>query len=258
MVGNMIMSEMMGTCYNDAGRRLNEDAMTLQVHRQGDVSLVLGCIADGVGGNGNGDLASNYIIEQMEDWFLYKKEDLCRFDTQEITMALYDQVMFIHNSLAKINELKGSKAGSTLTVLIIFKGRFVILHVGDSRAYLYDQSVVTQITKDQTQGQRERDRGIEPLHIAASKERMLLQAMGIGTIRPQVYEGRLPEEYQIVLCSDGLSNLLEPADIEEALNQRKTCKEKLKDLTMKSRQRGEKDNISAVLIARRRKEAENA
>lgn len=254
----MMMSEMAGSWYSDAGQRLNEDAVTLLVHQDGDKSLVLGCVADGVGGNGHGDLASAYIIEQMNSWFDDRKSDLCSANARDITMAMYDQVMSVHNSLVRINEIKGINAGSTLSLMVITKGRYVILHVGDSRIYLYNNKEVTQLTKDQTQAQRERDLGHTNDSIDAAKERILLQAMGIGTIRPQVYEGLLPEEYQVLLCSDGLSNLLEPADIAEILDQNKTCKANLKDLSEISRRRGEKDNISALLITRRRKEADNA
>lgn len=250
-----MISELLGACYTDAGGKLNEDAMLLQVHEIDDKNIVLGCIADGVGGCGNGDLASQYLIEQIGEWFAEKKDDLCRCDKQEITMMMYDQVMMSHEGLKKINQLKGMSAGSTLTMLLLYQGSYIILHVGDSRAYLYSDGHCVQITKDQTAGQRERDIGIEK--VDKEKDRILLQAMGIGSIKPQVYEGKLPESYHILLCSDGLSNKLQMADF-SILTERGSCKEKLTRLTRLSRNREERDNISSILIEKRMKEKKNA
>ena len=78
-----------------------------------------------------------------------------------------------------------------------------------------------------------------------------MQCMGTGNISPKLYTGVLPENFDILLCSDGLSNKLNEVDIKKMLKKSNSCSAALNRMIETSRQRGEEDNITGILIRRR-------
>lgn len=244
-----------GTTHTDSGVRENEDSFLLLNHRKGKEMIILACIADGVGGMDEGKLASSFIIESFAEWFNKEKDRLAEQGVKKATEQIYEKLMKIHEALKAIAMEKEIKCGSTVTVMLLLKDNFLMLHVGDSRAYLYSRGEIRQITKDQTLGQMERDKGStgkDDVIVQKRKENMLLQCMGVGKLIPQVYEGELPKKYVVLLCSDGLSNTLTKEEIGEELGKKdvKIAKQHLISLTSLARERMEKDNITSIIVKR--------
>lgn len=238
--------------YSDAGKKRNDDSRLRRSFEIENGVFRIICVADGVGGLGNGHLASGFICDQLDVWFEENKEKLAGAEVTDATMLLYDKVLEIHDALLTINEEKDMTAGSTLTVALLYKRNYLVLQVGDSRAYLCDEEGCRQLTKDQTQAQMERDRGLmAPDEVDDRKEKTILQAIGQATVVPEIYEGSLPGTYYFLICSDGLSNTITEEEMKEELFREARPKEKIIHLTDLARNRGETDNITAVLAGRK-------
>ena len=235
--------------YTDAGPKNNEDSKLLRRAERCFAAI----IADGVGGEEAGEVASGYTVKALSKWFDKVEPDLPNMTMPEIRAEMDRIVMRVHEELLDISEEKRVKFGSTLTFALLTKDEYLIGQVGDSRAYFYEDGIVRCITVDQTVAEYERASGQIVLGIEEDrKEHTLLQCMGQGEISPVYYSGGLNPEYQILICSDGLSNTLTEGDIAKVLSRELSCKEKLIKLTEKSRENGETDNITSVLIRRAR------
>ena len=75
--------------------------------------------------------------------------------------------------------------------------------------------------------------------------------MGDKEIEPEIYVGMLPDNFDFLICSDGLSNTMSEVDIKRALKKNASCSTTLTRMFRMARERGEKDNITGILIRRR-------
>lgn len=78
-----------------------------------------------------------------------------------------------------------------------------------------------------------------------------MQCMGDKEIEPEIYVGMLPDNFDFLICSDGLSNTMSEVDIKKALKKNVSCSTTLTRMFRMARERGEKDNITGILIRRR-------
>lgn len=225
--------------------RENEDIFLIKRERL-DIRLLM--IADGVGSLNTGKEASEYIKESIETWFTLNADDLSAKDSDGIKSEMHDIILQIHEAL---REKSQNIFGSTLTLAILKKNKYIVAQVGDSRAYLYDGQVLKQITKDQTLYQRALDKGEDIAEDDVDRlQRTLIQCIGWDKIVPQYYEDLLPTEYTMLLCSDGLYGKLSARDFEKELSKDIMGNEKIKNLIALARSRGEKDDITAVMLRR--------
>lgn len=193
-------------------RARNEDAVAARP----DVGLVV--VADGMGGHAAGDRASALAVEEVlrglggsagEGDALLRVEGAVRAAHQRVLDAA---------DLAP--ELRGM--GTTLTVLLLDRSRtnWVVGHVGDSRAYLFRNGRLRQVTRDQTWVQDQVDMGHLDLHAAAVHplSSLLLQAIGSGNdVAPEIVHEPVEAGDVFLLCSDGLIRVVEDAELQAAL-----------------------------------------
>ncbi len=126
-------------------RQKNEDCVTTLFHPH-NKSIKLLAVADGIGGYPKGEVASKFVIESLEDWFIHEKMDILG-SAKKCTQKLYDVIVNINNILY-LNEFKKSKCGTTLTCAIVTKQDTIIANIGDSRAYAIINGEIKQLTKD--------------------------------------------------------------------------------------------------------------
>lgn len=232
----------------DAGERNNEDSAYLKLDNSG---VLVAVIADGVGGLNNGEIASRYITKAIEKWFDDTLAEIKKMQIEEVLCEMKHLTYRCHEELLAISEEKEISIGSTLTFILLGKSKYGIIQVGDSRAYLYSKNFVTQITKDQTVAEYEKETGETIDRVPKErKEHVLMQCMGMGEINPVTETGNLPENFDLLLCSDGLSNTLTNGDIQKELKKRKSCTTTLNNLINLARSREEEDNITGILIRR--------
>ena len=230
-------------------RRLNEDCY-LVLSKETDKNLgYIVLVADGLGGLDRGEIVSGYIKQSLKKWYEEKAEDLFMMSTHDIKLALNEEICNIHEVLVANSISKETSYGSTLTCFLCMNSRYVIAHVGDSRCYISYRKNIRQLTKDQTQYQKMLDANEEiPPDKKAKMQSTLLQCIGHGRLSPHYYEGILPDEYELLLCTDGFYRKLSQEDITKFFLSNHPLDVKLKETTNLVLSRNETDNITAVLL----------
>ncbi|MEU8330668.1 protein phosphatase 2C domain-containing protein [Micromonospora sp. NPDC048839] len=203
-------------------------------------------VADGMGGMAAGDLASALTIDALAPLDLETPEDA-------LVAALEGGIALatsrIRQAVAEDPERQGM--GTTLTALLFARtgSCLALAHVGDSRAYLFREGVLKQVTRDDTFVQMLVDQGVITADQASSHPRraVVTQALQGDEVNPS-YSTMVPRVGdRWLLCSDGLSNVVRPDTLTEVLRDypdRTACTGKLIDLALHA---GAPDNVSVVV-----------
>jgi serine/threonine protein phosphatase PrpC len=219
------------------GRANNEDS----VHSGSRLIAV----ADGIGGMPAGELASAIVMREL-------------VPLDEVTEPVADPLAVLRDTVAaanrKIRDISDSDQasdgmGTTVTALLLADDQLAMLHVGDSRGYLLHDGELTQITKDDTYVQTLVDQGLITLADAKVHPRrsVVMQAVqGLEyeptcTLRPAVVGDRY------LLCSDGLSDVVDEDAIADALGSEPdppACAQLLVNLALEA---GAPDNVTVVI-----------
>ncbi|MBX7268009.1 serine/threonine-protein phosphatase [Micromonospora sp. Llam7] len=203
-------------------------------------------VADGMGGMAAGDLASAIAIEAVAPLDLATPEDALVAALQSGIQLATDR---IRQAVAEDPQRQGM--GTTLTALLFARtgSCLALAHVGDSRAYLFRDGVLKQITRDDTFVQMLVDQGLITADQAGSHPRraVVTQALQGDEISP-TYATMLPRAGdRWLLCSDGLSNVVRADTLAEVLTgqpDREGCAGALIDLALRA---GGPDNVTVVV-----------
>ncbi|MGW5848164.1 protein phosphatase 2C domain-containing protein [Streptomyces sp. NPDC055254] len=202
-------------------------------------------IADGMGGQAAGEVASSEVISTL----VQLDDDVPGSD---ILTALSVAVQRANDQLRAMVEedpqLEGM--GTTLTALLWTGQRLGLVHVGDSRAYLLRDGVLTQITQDHTWVQRLVDEGriTEEEATTHPQRSLLMRALGSGDIvEPDlsIREVRAGDRY--LICSDGLSGVVSHQTLEETLADYHGPRETVQALIQLALRGGGPDNITCIV-----------
>ncbi|MGC5344231.1 PP2C family protein-serine/threonine phosphatase [Streptomyces sp. DT24] len=202
-------------------------------------------IADGMGGQAAGEVASSEVISAL----VQLDDDVPGSD---ILTALGTAVQRANDQLRVMVEedpqLEGM--GTTLTALLWTGQRLGLVHVGDSRAYLLRDGLLTQITQDHTWVQRLVDEGriTEEEATTHPQRSLLMRALGSGDhVEPDlsVREVRAGDRY--LICSDGLSGVVSHQTMEETLASYQGPQETIQDLIQLALRGGGPDNITCIV-----------
>ncbi len=242
-------------CATDVGRRRthNEDAIGE------DLDLGLAVLADGMGGYRAGEVASaiavNMILGEVRDGLKKVKPGVVDEET-----GLTSESLLLKSAIERANQTINQTAqsqpqcqgmGTTVVVVLFYNDRVSVAHVGDSRLYRFRGEVFEQITSDHSLLQELIDKGFYTPEEAKQSlnKNLVTQAMGIEpTVRPDVSEDFvLPGDVHL-LCSDGLTDLVEDDEIHLTLRKYSDNLElAAKTLVQLANDAGGKDNISVVL-----------
>lgn len=213
-------------------------------------------LADGMGGHQKGDVASKTAAEAVVDYFrrhieiiqkLYREED-----TEKVREFVKRAIMFANEKVYKMSleeDMKGM--GTTLVVTYIMESKAMIANVGDSRAYSYRGAKLTQLTTDNSYVQELVQLGVITEEEARNHEKKNMITRAIGTeldLEIDFYELPLEKNDIILMCSDGLSNMVEPSDMEEILAMKYLPMFACEQLIREAKLNGGFDNISIILI----------
>ena len=234
----------------DAGkvRTHNEDSVIIVSNKNNEFILA---VADGMGGHKAGEIASNIAIEHIVQSFesmetIGKKEegiDWLRKIVKEINEKIFEYTS-IHP------ESKGM--GTTLVLAIITEDYILFGNVGDSSGYVMKDNKLHKVTYDHTlvnllvsAGELTKEEAKEH-----PKKNVLMKALGANDpVEIDVFDCDM-EIDEILLCSDGLTNMLENDQIERVLLGDSGPKEKVEKLIIKANNRGGTDNISIAYLVR--------
>lgn len=215
------------------GLFLRDDAVGLTVDTPEEGFFYL-LVSDGMGGHEKGEEASRFALEEMEEQFSFHHIQPDRFEDDVREAARY--INFKLNRAAA-EDGQARPMGCTLTGVVWHYGRIWLVNAGDSRTYRFREGILRQLTVDDT------ERGItgDP---AASK--LLFNCLGAGAdglLRVESLDGKLLEGDLLLVCSDGLCDMVPDEGIEAALAADATAS----DLCCLACDAGGADNISIIL-----------
>jgi protein phosphatase len=215
-------------------------------------------VADGMGGHAAGEVASRLAISslvhlalEIGDWN-FKLTGEATPEVERRTREVVQQVgTMLYQRGREDSELRGM--GSTLTAARSLGRDLMIVHVGDSRAYLYRAGHLHRLTRDHTYAQMLVDCGrIEECDVASSGVRHILtNALGGSTehVDVDVDVLRLESGDRLLLCSDGLTDLVEDDDIGETLAATQASSDACDRLIQQALDRGGRDNVTVIVAA---------
>ena len=226
----------------------NEDAVVVLPDRG------LALLADGMGGYNAGEVASGMATAQLGcelgRWMQSAPPDTPPGD---IRRAIETRVELANRSVFDAARTHAAYAGmGTTLVVAVFRGPCLMLgHIGDSRAYRWRDGELVQLTHDHSLLQEQLDTGlITPQEAAVSTQRNLVtRALGVqDSVRIDIDEHRVQPGDCYLLCSDGLSDMLDDPMIAFVLGRRGALPTKARALVREANSRGGRDNISVVLV----------
>ena len=232
---------------SDVGQRrtLNEDAAGYFLNTQ-NVPLIVVC--DGIGGHNAGDVASSMALSHLgKRW-----EEESITDTEAAYQWLVKNIQAendrVFQKANQYRELDGM--GTTIVAAVIIDSELLVANVGDSRAYLYRNFQIKQLTEDHTLVQELVKSGeiTEEEAKRHPQRNIVTQSLGI-TLNVQIDFVRvtLKNEDTILLCSDGLSNMLEDQYIKEILGNYSDVNTQAQKAVLAANEAGGRDNITVAI-----------
>lgn len=223
-------------------RTNNED--TYMLNPSGRYCLV----ADGMGGAAAGEMASQIFAQTASEIFEASKAASEQELVDQVQTAFLQANDRILDHAARYPEHQGM--GCTAELLAFSNAGFVVGHMGDSRTYRLRQGNFKQLTKDHSLVQDQLDQGLITEEQARNHRmrNIILRAVGVrpspalDTLRGPIFSGDL-----FLLCSDGLTDLVEDRHIIQALQQSGSLTQKVENLVAMANNAGGKDNITVVL-----------
>ncbi len=209
--------------------------------REGDG---LYAVADGMGGEQDGEIASFYAVRSMKD-----------LQNPLSLSAFCDYLIERNAEICKYGEEHGSlRCGTTFVGLSIRGNTVDMVNIGDSRAYLLRHGRLIQLSEDHTAAQQMVYEGsLTPEEAARRPERsMLTRCLGVfpadPSTPPYVISGPVQAGDIFLLCSDGLHGMVSAADIQAALQSDATLPEQAESLAELALQAGGRDNVTVLLV----------
>ena len=226
-------------------RKNNEDAYGIYP----DLSLFI--VADGLGGHAGGEVASRLAVETIKDGLVSTESYR---SSAEITERIIEAIKGANNRIIQrasmMYDLKGM--GTTVVVVKLEEDNAMIAHVGDSRMYLIRGNNITQVTRDHTVVEEYIRLGLLTLQEALyhPNRHMLSRALGVSyDIDVDVADIQIAEGDIIILCTDGLTNMLSEKEILSAITELMPSPEKITDrLITLANNHGGIDNITVITI----------
>jgi len=239
--------QMAGACDPGMAREHNEDAISLQDDDGRGYYMAIVC--DGMGGHNAGEVASAIAVDTIskhlrENFFLQSPREL-----------LYHGFLLASTNITEFTAKKPDTEGMGCTAVMVMgiKDKMWVAHSGDSRAYLVDKRAATPITLDHTMVQELVSKGVITKDQAAVHpyRGRISRCLGHGKSKgvPDINAGIIEISDNILLCSDGLSDVVPPELIHEIVTNN-TSRNAVRKLVLAANEAGGPDNISAILIRR--------
>jgi serine/threonine phosphatase prpC len=229
---------------NKGRKEKNDDAVSVSRNKQG---AVIGIVCDGVGSHSNAAYSSNYIVSTLEkEW-----QDLTFANFNNMKNWLYDRIENLNTELYTKSKDNQKKMGTTIVTVAIFDNQVVVYNIGDSSAYgLTKDNVMNVVTvEDSFVGALISAGAITEEEAKSHPERhVLTQALATReNIDLHTYIDDVDNYDYFLLCSDGLTNMIEKEEIQNIVrnDELSIAVNKLID---KCVERGGVDNISVAII----------
>lgn len=233
--------------FTDTGqhREKNEDAGGIFYNQTHQQLLVL---CDGMGGHKAGEVASQFVTNQLRDYF--ETENFIELDQAEswLSKTLKDINLELFEYATTNEEYRGM--GTTCVCALIFDNKIVVANIGDSRAYVINSREIEQITYDHSfvnhllmTGQITEEEAFNH-----PQRNIITKVMGTDRrVSPDIFTKRISYYNYLLLNSDGLSDYVRNHEIETLMNQSTSLNELGKALIQAALDHQSKDNVSVLL-----------
>ena len=237
-------------------RSHNEDSVTIVKNTSNEHLMI---VADGMGGHRAGEIASSMVVTQIGKRFSEMPSIGTKLDAVNWLKENIDEV---NNNILKYGEENpdSSGLGTTVVMALLTKEFLMFVNIGDSSGFVLKDHKLHKITKEHTlvnflveTGEITKEEAINH-----PKKNVLMKALGVSEkIEADIFDVD-PNIDAIVLCSDGLTNMLSKEQIESVLNEEDiSSEEKLIKLIKKANARGGSDNISIAYLVKDSGESDN-
>jgi len=236
--------EIYGGCWSEIGcRTVNQDAVIYRQLEQNGQYFVICAVCDGVGGLEHGEAASLFLVDGIAKWFDSVAEwlDIEQVNPGVLFSHLKDAAELWNEGVLFLCREQGIRTGSTMSLLMLIRDCYYIIHVGDSRVYRYLDRL-ERLTQDASIARVK----------AGRVKNYLENFMGKGeNLWFQSVEGSLEGREMFVVCSDGAYHHLTERDIGELY---KSCLKYgeaefyCSQVVKRMLERGERDNASLGIV----------
>jgi protein phosphatase len=226
-------------------RKVNQDYVFCEENAIGKLPNLF-IVADGMGGHNAGDYASRFCVESFTQRI---KESEHASPIAMIEAAIKETNEILHSKAQEQIELEGM--GTTFVAATIFDKEMFVANIGDSRLYVVGKEM-KQITEDHSlveamvkTGELDRDEArVHP------NKNIITRALGANaTVEPDFFEVNLEEDDIVLMCSDGLTNMLDDRTIERIIRENSDQLETAAETLVRyANQNGGKDNIAIIII----------
>ena len=226
-------------------RRINQDYVFCEVNAIGNLPNLF-IVADGMGGHNAGDYASRFCVEFFTEHI--KNSDITS------PIALIEEAITVTND--KLYEKSKQQAdyegmGTTFVAATICDNVMYVANIGDSRLYVISNEII-QITEDHSLVQAMVKTGELDKDEAKShpNKNIITRALGTNeTAQPDFFEVELDEGDIVLLCSDGLTNMLNDETIEKIIRENADNLQAATEILVKqANENGGKDNITVIIV----------
>jgi protein phosphatase len=235
-------------------RRHNEDAYLLDVERG------LFVVADGMGGHAAGEVASRITVESIQEFIAGTEEEhentwpfgfnnRYSLEGNRLTTAVEKANERVMRAVQNRPELKGM--GTTVVAALFYEDRVTLVHVGDSRAYLFRGRELKRLTDDHSWVQEQVNAGILSEDEAKSHplKNVVTRALGgAAHVAVDLIEVPLTGGDRFMLCSDGLTGMVTDDELVRHLGSEEPPDRTVRSLVELANERGGIDNITCILI----------
>lgn len=229
-------------------RSHNEDNVVILKNENNEFMMA---VADGMGGHKAGEIASFIATNKLTTEFLKKDHIGNKASAEEWIKDMYSE---INNEIFDYTEeyKESMGMGTTLVMCILTSDYLLFANIGDSSGYVTKQNKLFKVTKDHTLTNLLINTGDLTEEEAKNhpQKNIIMKALGaINPVRPDLFYVE-DEIDSILLCSDGLTSMLNNDQIEKVLNSELTMEEKVIRLIKRSNNRGGSDNISVAYLVK--------
>ncbi len=234
-------------------RERNEDSILMYQFDHCDVSLFV--VADGVGGHKGGDVASRLAVDTIHSVVskaVLQANSGGGYGENWLDMILRHAIVEANLQILQQQADPTLENMATTVVCALLKSNHLALgHLGDSRAYLFEDSSLKQLTDDHTmlrdmlkQGEINQD-----LYESMPMHNLISRALGLTKdIELEINHYSLLDNQTVMLCTDGLTNCLEDMEIQQVLSESHNLQDCVDTLITGSNDHGGSDNITLVLF----------
>lgn len=231
----------------DVGKRrqLNQDYVYTSENPVGNLPNLF-LVADGMGGHNAGDYASRYTVETIVSEIAKSYE---KNPVRILKKAIETANAHIREKSLETEEMAGM--GTTIVAAACLEHKLQVANVGDSRLYIIHEQKITQITRDHSLVEEMvRMGGIDRESARNHPDKNIItRAVGAqDTVEIDFFQVELHAGDMILMCTDGLTNMLEDEEIRMILGGQRDIVEMAESLILAANNNGGKDNIAVILI----------